>query len=136
MASDRVLKKLLFLGMISLLTLALAPGPAVAGKAAGDSTPSILGDSSQDNEGGVSEDRAGVEAEEPKAEKSYEGPLGGLGISCEDQKDLQALALGTYGNLIKAVTGAPGVVECPSKPEGSAESSGQLKEIPKPESGR
>lgn len=139
MVSDVTLKKLLILSMISLFTLALSPGPAAAANSTPDSSPSVLGDKSQDNEAGFSQEGASLEAEEasnPKAEKSYEGPLGGLGISCEDQKDLQALALGTYGNLIKAVTGAPGVVNCPSTPESPGDSSDQPKEGGKPESGK
>ena len=60
--------------------------------------------------------------------------LENLGIGCEDAKDLQALALGTYGNLLLAVSKSPDIIECPPQsrsgsmrtvsPEGRGESEG------------
>jgi hypothetical protein len=61
------------------------------------------------------------EAAKPKEASDYSGPLGGLGISCEDQKDLEALAFGTYGNVLKALAGNPTVVKCPPKSGGTEE---------------
>lgn len=58
----------------------------------------------------------------PKEARDYGGPLGGLGISCEDQKDLEALAFGTYGNVLKALAGNPAIVKCAPKSGGTDES--------------
>lgn len=114
------------------------PEPSMPGSEAEpvEKKPSPLADMGQDDEGGVSGDGGRVEAAKPKAGGKYGGPLGGLGISCEDQKDLQALALGTYGNLLKAVTNSPGIVNCAPKPDekgGGPASPG--KEGGKPEGG-
>ena len=57
----------------------------------------------------------------PKEARDYRGPLGGLGISCEDQKDLEALAFGTYGNVLKALAGNPSIVKCAPKSGGTDE---------------
>ena len=79
-----------------------------------------------DGEGEGISDGGGVtrapEAGTPKEDRDYGGPLGGLGISCEDQKDLEALAFGTYGNILKALVGNPSIVKCAPQSSGTDES--------------
>jgi hypothetical protein len=122
----------LMLAAAFVIVPSLIPGPASAKKATSMSTPSkenerigltLIALTEPPPEGGEAIYDGGVpapagEAGKPKDPSQYGGPLGGLGIKCEDQKDLEALALGTYGNLLKALSNSPGVVRCPNQSGG------------------
>lgn len=111
---------------LSALASPLPPAPSLASVRDGLYGPRVLrlaelaqedGESIYDGGGAAQVKEAGG----PKGSADYSGPLGGLGIKCEDQKDLEALALGTYGNLIRAITNGPSVVECAPKSGGTTE---------------
>lgn len=146
-------RRALVLAFVIGLGLAMAPRPASAGPSAPQHPPGELvsqlmppptPSAASHREGPVSpapmrlaelaeDDGEGIydggpaarapEAAKPKEASDYSGPLGGLGISCEDQKDLEALAFGTYGNVLKALAGNPTVVKCPPKSGGTDEGS-------------
>jgi hypothetical protein len=115
------------------LGLTIAPGSASAGPAISQHPPPSalvspapmrLAELAEDGGEGIYDGGAAARAPEavkPKEAGDYSGPLGGLGISCEDQKDLEALAFGTYGNVLKALAGNPTVVKCPPKSGGTGE---------------
>ncbi len=99
------------------------PHPSASHKEEAPPSPapgSVAELSGDDGEGIYDGGRASLagEAKKPEEERDYSGPLGGMGISCEDQKDLEALAFGTYGNLLKALAGNPTIVKCPGPKEG------------------
>lgn len=106
----------------------LVPPPAASGTSlrVGLDGPRAIRLAEQEHEGGEEIYDGGGAAQVKEAGGSkegadYSGPLGGLGIKCEDQKDLEALALGTYGNIIRAITNGPSVVKCAPKSEDSTE---------------